>query len=44
MRIYAAADIHGKKARIKAVQKAVADHEPDIVMIAGDIANYICSQ
>lgn len=41
MRIFAAADIHGKKARIKAVQKAVADHGPDIVVIAGDIANYV---
>jgi len=39
MRIYAAADIHGRAARIKSVKEQVKKLSPDAVVLAGDITN-----
>ena len=40
MRVYAVADIHAKPELIGRVRRAVADHFPDVVVVAGDINNY----
>ncbi len=40
MRIYACADIHGKERHIEAVKHAICEFEPDIAIIAGDIARF----
>ncbi len=41
MRIYAAADIHGRAARIKSVKEQVKKLSPDAVVLAGDITNSV---
>lgn len=38
MLIYAAADIHGHRERIRSIQKQVAVHRPDLLILAGDIS------
>ena len=40
MRIYAVADIHAKKHRLKLIRENVRQHLPDVLIAAGDIANY----
>ncbi len=40
MRIYAVADIHGKPSRIECIQRNVAEHRPDVLVVAGDITNF----
>jgi Icc-related predicted phosphoesterase len=39
MRIYAAADIHGRASRIESVKEQVKKLAPDVVVLAGDITN-----
>ena len=41
MLIYAVADIHGKKSRLTKIERHVAAHKPDVLVIAGDLSNYI---
>jgi Icc-related predicted phosphoesterase len=38
MLIYAAADIHGHPYRMRSIEKQVAAHQPDVVVLAGDIS------
>jgi len=40
-RVYAAADIHGKKDRIERVRNNVASLKADLLVLAGDITNFI---
>ena len=40
MRIYAVADIHAKKHRLKLIRENVQQYSPDVLIAAGDIANY----
>ena len=40
MRIYAAADIHGKPEKIALVREKTEDLKPDALVVAGDITNY----
>lgn len=40
MKIYATADIHGRLDRIELIRKTISVHEPEILVIAGDISNY----
>ncbi|MDD5170018.1 MAG: metallophosphoesterase family protein [Syntrophales bacterium] len=40
MRIYAVADIHGRRNRIEAIIKNTDEINPDVVVIAGDITGY----
>ena len=40
MKIYAVADIHGKKQRMAAIGSAIERFRPDITIIAGDITQY----
>ncbi len=40
MRIYAVADIHAKKHRLELIRKNVEQYSPDVLIAAGDIANY----
>ena len=40
MRIYAVADIHGKEKNITGLSRVIAEHKPDLLVIAGDIFNY----
>ncbi|UCF90915.1 MAG: metallophosphoesterase [Desulfobacterales bacterium] len=40
MRIYAVADIHGRPDRIARIRDNIIRHEPDVLIIAGDITNY----
>ena len=40
MRIYAVADIHAKKKRLELIRKKIVQHSPDVLIAAGDIANY----
>jgi hypothetical protein len=40
MRIYAAADIHGKKEKIRIIRRSVTRYSPDLVVLAGDIAGW----
>ncbi len=40
MRIYAVADIHGKIEKIAKIKRVILGHNPDILVIAGDISNY----
>jgi Icc-related predicted phosphoesterase len=39
MRIFATADLHGRPDRVDAVRKAVAQLQPDVVILAGDITH-----
>ncbi|MCP4673852.1 MAG: phosphoesterase [Desulfobacula sp.] len=41
MRIYAVADIHGKSKQIVKIKEIISLKKPDILVIAGDITNYI---
>jgi len=41
MRVYAVADIHGKTKRIEKIKDIISQETPDILVIAGDITNYI---
>ena len=43
MRIYAAADIHGKQTRIESIRDALRTLKPDALILAGDITNYLNS-
>lgn len=38
MLIYAAADIHGHPRRIRHLKRQIADHRPDVLVLAGDIS------
>ncbi len=40
MLIYAVADIHGKKHRFARIERQLAAHKPDVMVIAGDLTNY----
>ncbi|MCP3941366.1 MAG: phosphoesterase [Desulfobacteraceae bacterium] len=40
MRIYALADIHGKKENIEKLYLVSKKYKPDVIIIAGDISNY----
>ncbi len=40
MRIYAAADIHGKQYRLNLMLSHIKEHQPDIVIIPGDITQF----
>ena len=40
MRIYAVADIHAKKHRLELIRKNIKQHSPDVLITAGDTANY----
>ncbi len=44
MRIYAAADIHGRKKRIRLVSEKVRMLRPDVLVLAGDITTYLFPQ
>ncbi len=41
MRIYAVADIHGKTEKIEKIKTVISCQTPDILVIAGDITNFI---
>jgi len=41
MKIYAVADIHAHPARLRKIRSVVSEHHPDVLIIAGDIINYI---
>jgi len=41
MLIYAVADIHANIERIKRIRAVVSEHKPDLLVVAGDIINYI---
>ncbi|MCP3956134.1 MAG: hypothetical protein GY697_28560, partial [Desulfobacterales bacterium] len=40
MRIYAVADIHAKKYRLELIRETIRQHSPDVLIAAGDTANY----
>jgi hypothetical protein len=40
MRIYAVSDIHGNAGRLSRIQRIVAEHRPDVLVVAGDITRY----
>ncbi len=40
MRIYAVADIHGRKDRLAAIRRNMSEFEADVLVIAGDIAGF----
>lgn len=40
MRIYAAADLHNREDYIRRLQGHLAIHQPDLLVLAGDITNY----
>lgn len=44
MRIYAAADIHGRKKRIRLLSEKVRMLKPDVLVLAGDITTYLVPQ
>ena len=41
MLIYAVADIHANPERIEHIRRTVSAHHPDVVVVAGDIINYL---
>jgi len=41
MRIYAVADIHGRDERLAIINSNIRHHNPDILVVAGDISNYV---
>ncbi|MCD4721513.1 MAG: metallophosphoesterase [Desulfobacula sp.] len=41
MRIYAVADIHGKTEKIERIKAVISLEAPDILVLAGDITNFI---
>ncbi len=44
MRIYATADIHGENDKLTVIKKNIARHRPDLLVMAGDIFNFIISR
>jgi Icc-related predicted phosphoesterase len=40
MLIYAVADIHGKRKKLIGIKKNIDKHQPDALVVAGDITNY----
>ena len=40
MRIYAVADIHNRVGRVSMMREIIEQHEPDMVVIAGDLTSY----
>jgi Icc-related predicted phosphoesterase len=40
MRVYAVADIHGKKDRVERIKRNLAELKADMLILAGDITNY----
>jgi Icc-related predicted phosphoesterase len=40
MRIYAVADLHGRRDRLEAIAARIRHHEPDVLALAGDIAGF----
>ncbi|MCG8686049.1 MAG: metallophosphoesterase [Desulfobacterales bacterium] len=40
MRIYAVADIHGKKHHMAAIYGVLDKYQPDMMVVAGDLSNY----
>ena len=40
MRIYAVSDIHGNAEKLSKIRRNVAEHNPDVLVVAGDITNY----
>jgi hypothetical protein len=41
MRIYAVADIHADSERLQRIRSVITEHQPDVLVVAGDIINYI---
>ena len=41
MRIYAVADIHGKPDRLERIEYQIAAIHPQLLVVAGDITNYV---
>jgi hypothetical protein len=41
MRIYAVADIHGRPARLSIIRENILSIKPDVLVVAGDITNFI---
>lgn len=41
MLIYAVADIHGRRDRVALIRNKILQHKPDVLVVAGDITNYI---
>jgi uncharacterized protein len=41
MRIYAVADIHAKTERLELIRSNINSHHPDVLVVAGDIFNYL---
>lgn len=41
MRIYAVADIHGRMDRLRRIRAVVFSHRPHVLVVAGDVINYI---
>jgi uncharacterized protein len=41
MRIYAVADIHGRTEKLASIRTNTKRYSPDVVVVAGDITNYI---
>jgi len=44
MRIYAIADIHGKEERLRTIRTVINQFQPELLIIAGDITNYLHPQ
>lgn len=40
MKLLAVADIHGKRSNLTAIEEGIANHQPDALVIAGDISRY----
>ena len=40
MKIYAVADIHGRKDRIELIESNISKFRPDVLVVAGDITSY----
>ncbi len=41
MILYAVADIHGKPEKLALIKKNILEHKPDMLVVAGDITNYV---
>ena len=41
MKVFAVADIHAKKNKLHHIQHVVQQNKPDVLIVAGDIVNYI---
>jgi len=40
MLIYAVSDIHGSPEKLSKIRRNVAEHDPDVLVVAGDMTNY----